>query len=151
MNTAAEKTLTWADQKNLRIGNLLFLPEVKATVEVTALRKASSMVVINRMGDPDLFNFECSLPQLQPVMLSFEAFKHFGFKVNTYLEICTHERIVTVDNKPEVAIFEVNKSGSGWWFRRVYGFATHYKPMHYVHELQNLFHALTGEELKLQK
>ena len=72
---------------------------------------------------------------IKPIPLTEEWLLKFGFEITK--ASVTHNHTFSIDN------FKVNNllRGGQFWYREV--------ELKYVHQLQNLYYALTGEELKV--
>lgn len=92
-----------------------------------------------------LGTFEKNYPFPEPIPLDETWLKRFGFEISTGLTWSsgyTHEYNVFRRGN-----LTYNGVQSAWWFD---GKLLHRQPES-VHELQNLYFALTGEELKLKE
>ena len=79
------------------------------------------------------------LSHFEPIPLTKEWIDACGFKYNSYRHFFEHKsnRIIEYDSYKKKFIFYLVEYGD--WFM----------PIEYVHELQNLYFALTGEELTI--
>lgn len=118
--------------QELRIGNLVYIPGTGQTLPITAINMDLG-IIVNRSLRMLPFN------ELEPIELTEEWLLQFGFKKNS-------EYIVG--------------AGICWYFKHPY---YKYKlsesfrlmllgiDLKHVHQLQNLYFALTGEELKIKE
>ena len=83
---------------------------------------------------------------IRPIPLTEEWLLKFGFKIKTWVDDsvtgATHQRI----EGDKILEFKLHYS-CDWWHDRIYGHCSGYTPIKHVHSLQNLYFALTGEEL----
>jgi hypothetical protein len=82
-----------------------------------------------------------------PIPLTEHLLMKFGFEIDyiiTSMSGATLRRIVG----DKIANFRLTYSGSDWWLSHIYGHCFGFSPIKYVHQLQNLYFALTGEELR---
>ena len=119
--------------KELRIGNLIYVPEFEMELTVQSITE-------------DLINYAYELERLEPIHLTEEGLIKFGF-VNDSEDACN---IIFSD----CAILSIELSDLSWGvyshkndFNKGAGYC-HWEPINYVHELQNLYFALTSKELK---
>ena len=93
--------------------------------------------------EPHHFNTREMDEGFEPIPLTEEWLKKFGFeKMSSPRSITYH-----------CNCFKIKQELSGkWWIARVGGSSpTHQVKIEYVHQLQNLYFALTGEELELNQ
>ena len=116
--------------RELRIGNLVevfkdtYYPIVGISIE--------NAYVSNKMGV-----LHCSYIELEPIPLTEEWLVKFGFK-KEYDNYWSHKK----------SYFEIDKDNEGLWINSVNGNEYHHgNGFNHVHQLQNLYFALTGEEL----
>lgn len=118
----------------LRIGNYIF----NDTDIVTVIGISKTAVEIssdeNEQANYTCYKYSDIHPELSPVPLTEEWLMEFGFGITC--------NIVADKNKVEL-VYE-----QGIW--RYYLSKTTWKDIMYVHQLQNLYFALTGEELTVK-
>ncbi|MYZ60764.1 hypothetical protein EH151_12795 [Elizabethkingia anophelis] len=85
----------------------------------------------------DIIHCQQYMTSYNPIELTKEWLLKFGFGHTTI--ICVKGMVLRLVDKHLVGGFEDNEYG-----------IEHEVKINYVHQLQNLFYALTGEELKLQ-
>ena len=78
--------------------------------------------------------------KIQPIPLTEEWLKKFGFEYNSGLKHWI---------KPNSGFYYAIRVG--WLIPWMDDNCEVKTPLHHVHQLQNLYHALTGEELKIEK
>lgn len=117
----------------LRIGNLLeFSNGIQPNKTITVGRRFFSSASIEK-EDSD---FEIT-PYYRPIPISEEWLKKFGFDL-----------VVKEGNQGEYRVYHLNEitynTNQGWWWK-------HHLTVQpkYIHELQNLFFAITGRELSV--
>ena len=125
----------------LRIGNLVYVPSgIKKFVCGTTYKNIFYTSNLQNSTYGQAYDYECN-----PIPLTEEWLLDLGF---TTIEI-TEETEET-----EAVIFDfkfsfINKTGTEVWFLSYNGEL--FKELKYVHELQNLYFALTGKELEIEK
>lgn len=113
----------------VRIGNLLFVPGVDREVIVSGIFRSHFVC-----EDKDGIRFEESVRiNYQPILITEEYLLKFGFE-NWDINSWAISKRISIYKQHGVYWFRYN-SYSGVCLR-------------YVHQLQNLYFALTGEELK---
>ena len=130
--------------KDLRIGNLVtdeWYDSFKTVIEVESIIEKGINIEIENDGNyPELAQHtiepEGLISKLKPIPLTKEWLLKFGFEETCYKSIFTrHKRIqYSIENKT----YSIGDDVS------IYG-------IDYVHQLQNLYFALTGEELTIKK
>ena len=124
----------------LRIGNWVEQPNDGVT-RVTAI--LNDLQIKTETGYVDKY--------CRPIPLTEEWLLRFGFEKDTYAS--TNRWILYNHDEGEV-LFEISGSDSYGWVRiftttnGIEDTDTHFK---HVHQLQNLYFALTGEELQIKK
>ncbi|MDV3982795.1 hypothetical protein CMT48_17140 [Elizabethkingia anophelis] len=119
--------------KELRLGNHIRYANVLCTVENINGNQIETNAVI------------CPIESYNPILLTDEWLIWFDFKVADYekrFQYFFYKGDIKYNNSISVSIH--NK------FCRIYVINQELRTIKYVHELQNIFYALTGEELKLQ-
>ena len=110
----------------LRIGNYIIDPKDGSEKKVNIFQLGKSMIDDVNIG-------------YIPIPLTPEILEKCGFESkghSTYWHI-----------NPDLSyVFKISHVGNGKWFSIN---ATANKPIQYLHELQNLYFALTGEELEI--
>lgn len=134
----------------LRINNLLAL-KVNYTMELCAVTGISgNSLSLKSIRDGQLFE-DISLNLPQPIPLTPELLEKCGFEKaefdapgdNWYEIIIVRHRLqLCLETKYNMAHI-VEESGNSVLFRHFIGFE-------YLHQLQNLYFALTGEELEVK-
>lgn len=124
---------------DLRVGNLVNNRDGKAeSIDMEYLSIFHRWCITKYTDDPPF----------TPIPLTEEWLERFGFEVygfNDKPDSAIHKRI----DGDQVRNFELKCSAGNWWFRPIYGHCSDYTDIKHVHQLQNLYHALTGEELKI--
>jgi len=109
----------------LRVGNLAYYPTVN-------LNNGNAVDEIIEVSANDIKNLEISHGYLKPIPLTEEWLLKFGFeRIGGQLWDCNEVRGLFVFDEFQPLAYLHGKR--------------------YVHQLQNLYHALTGEELKIQQ
>lgn len=111
--------------EELRIGNLVEYGIGREPVSITG---------------HDLFAGVEGRP-FRPILLTEYWLKRFGFKINTKRD----DESVSFDYM-NIGLFYIGMFNDEGWLLDAFDSMP---PMQYVHQLQNLYFALTGEELKL--
>jgi hypothetical protein len=117
----------------LRIGNI-------TSLGIVFLINQDVFSVIDSKGDW----FKNTLTEIKPIPLTEEWLLKFGFEINRQ----TKEENNIWRRNWEEGRFEVEQIGAGFFLWDNYCYGTKIK---YVHQFQNLYFALTGEELKQQE
>ena len=132
------------DAKELRIGNYVYFPFTKEVVKILGINayETNSGKIENSISFMNGLNLYCEkLDKLQAIELTKEQLIDFGWESDyeKYDIICYINKILDIDNINYIK----NKKQFYWncWENT--------KDIKYVHELQNLYFALTGEELVL--
>lgn len=130
--------------KELRIGNYVYFPFTKEVVKILGINayETNSGKIENSISFMNGLNLYCEkLDKLQAIELTKEQLIDFGWESDyeKYDIICYINKILDIDNINYIK----NKKQFYWncWENT--------KDIKYVHELQNLYFALTGEELVL--
>lgn len=115
------------EARELRIGNYYFYQSFGNVI------KLDSEMLISLLGDGLL-----DVHKIQPIPLTEDWLKRFGFE---YLDF---------RDKYQIDSFELQLQNNevGEWYVMDYDI---FPTIKYVHQLQNLFYALTGKELTLNK
>lgn len=124
--------------EELRIGNLVEVGGTTVTVlEIDSIDKEDqSIMFAPRINDEE----SCTINAVEPITLTEEWLLRFGFDYKEGCYLHNHETAwesLTGSLKEGKLHFYGNSGGIG-------------QPLKYVHQLQNLYHALTGEELQLK-
>ena len=128
------------DSKHLRIGNLFQEKKTKEIIKVIEL--SQEKIVFTGM-----FSGEW---QAEPIPLTEEWLLKFGFIRN---QINTISEVIDVSGNDKLLEFEVTEMGLDLWISSDKIDEALYFPVNYikyVHQLQNLFFSLCGEELQLK-
>lgn len=131
------------NEKDFRIGNLLKDSLTGALLSVSDLNKEGS--VIGFQVD-DLWKFP--LPdgwQAEPIPLSNEILQDWGFEYKDYVNQ-DRDDIEWLEH-PKMEGYSYRDGVFSIWMMRG---RVELKNIKYLHQLQNLFHALVGEELNVQ-
>lgn len=78
---------------------------------------------------------------LEPIPLTPEILQIAGFKLVDSLKTCV--RFISTKG----SIFYINKRGKDYWLN---GYKYYPAYIHNLHQLQNVYFALTGEEIKIE-
>ncbi len=126
------------EAKDLRVTNLIYNDRI---VNAVILIGFDSVELITPQGN----NITARLDLVKPIQLTEEWLIKFGinkYSDNHYiLEILNRGRLHFYTEKDKVSVEIGNKSG--------YSFG--YPKIKYLHELQNLYFALTGQELEYKR
>lgn len=119
--------------EELRIGSLVFDSKTCNVDRVDAVHIGRVLTDDHQIG----------YREIKPVgiPLNEERLIGFGFEISSMGAI--KKRIIG----DEVAKFKLTYSGSDWWLEKIYGSCFGYRPIKYVHQLQNIYYELTGEHL----
>lgn len=144
------------EAKELRIGNLVMVnnpeshPKLKDIVlEVTSIHESGNregythgvgLKHINQIPNRYYETYSQFIRFVEPIPLTEECLLKFGFHIN-YKSEFTHKYSILLDDKIDVTLFPNIE------FRYRGQILAEFK---YVHQLQNLYFALTGTELKTQ-
>lgn len=134
----------------LRIGNFVYPvfdknqphePEILIVKQITGFGELAGVLVSKITGDT---NFIHSLPEIgiRSIPLTEEWLLKFGFENGKFKRV----RLQKLNTEDWFIEYCTMISGVDSWIR--VGIFTEYK---YVHQLQNLYFALTGEELKIHQ
>ena len=123
----------------LRIGNEVFYEETEITLSI------SDLVVI------DLANKQGYEHKYKPIPLTEEWLLKFGFE-ETYAKNCFKKRLFETEHFIYVTITKTHNilSIGDRYISNEYIMVFVTNPIEYVHQLQNLFFALTGNELEIK-
>ena len=135
------KTLKNMEATELRIGNFIYkqIPKKDTQLQlVEVLSIDGSFEFLDVKNSESYITEKCSLKAFEPIPLTEEWLGKFGF------DIKDKDRLDWV--KGAFNLERSNEDNNKFCFE-VY---SHYIPLDYVHQLQNLYFALTGEELKLK-
>jgi hypothetical protein len=114
----------------LRVGNI-------TTLGVVSLIDQDVFRVVDSEGD----SFKNTWAEIKPISLTEEWLLKFGFEINRQ----TKEENNIWRCYSEEGFFEVEQIGSSFFLDDNHCYGT---KINHVHQLQNLYFALTGEELK---
>jgi hypothetical protein len=132
----------------LRIGNLMNFPFTNEIVEIIGINAHESIdlqlnkTIINTISFRKNLNLYCEpIDKIEPIPLTEEWLNKLGFELNgfyrlqvtSFLELCW---------KPYDKTLNLQTKKNGF---------TEDSKVKYVHELQNLYFALTGKEITLKK
>lgn len=142
------------EAKELRIGNLVtdeFYDSFKIVIEVKSINNEGINLIVENDGEyPEMASYwiepEYTFDKLRPIPLTEEWLLKFGFEkdsVNDY-NLC-----VTIHGNIFLTAFSDDYKTV--YLYQNYEMATDYAAkVKYVHQLQNLYFALTGEELTIK-
>lgn len=128
--------------KQLKIGNHVFDKFRNREVLVWGIEANHDQIVVNYANGSGIYTV--NLKDVEIIPLTEEWLLKFGFKVdymNLDVLICAYygENPLTKDY-----VLELKNVGNGWFYHN-----GHFK-IDFVHQLQNLYFALCGEELELK-
>ena len=136
------------EAKELRIGNLVkcnpkFSKEVSTFVEYD-----DEIVKIKHISEKETewWSMGCHITQLIPIPLTEEWLLKFGFELND-------DAYLKTEGRQSISIPRFNKDDD-FYILYQEDVGCGYNPLRYldyVHELQNLYFALTGKELTLKE
>lgn len=92
--------------------------------------------------------FEKDAPDMVGIPLSPEIL----LKCSTLVNKITQVYRIELPDRPEILFIKLNEVGNGKsWSVTMFSFGTSkkMKDVYYLHEIQNLYHSLTGSEIKL--
>ena len=127
------------EAKNLRIGNWVKIP-IKGSEIITPSYHAQIQSIglfgmLEFLSTPKLNGVKWSVKSISPIKITDERLLKFGFSP-------------TNNGNYEIEYMDIYSSSDGSYIFLFNGFS---KTLNYVHELQNLFFALTNDELKYEK
>lgn len=131
----------------LRIGNLVLIPEMHSPIKIPVCQK--QVKGITKFGELDFTEPQYPEPLVVPaklccgIDLTEEWLLKFGFEV-VYNSDITKRYDLTIDERFDFLINKHDEKLSGIRFKG----NTFYQEVKSVHQLQNLYFALTGNELK---
>lgn len=131
----------------LRIGNLMNFPFTNEIVEVVGINAHESIdlrlnkTIINTISFRKNLNLYCEpIDKIKPIILTEEWLLNFGFKKIDY-----HRFKI---NPSKIFDYYYTASTHDCSFRFYNDdIITYISDVYYVHEIQNLYYALTGKEL----
>lgn len=127
--------------QELRIGNL-FIDHRGEINKVDSIGEYGVNISLVAGGDCGaLIEHECHLDKMQPIPLTAEWLEKFGFLKEEISEQFVLGRIEICETD----------DGGGYSLCEDDGYILIGKPFQYVHQLQNLYFALTGEELTISE
>lgn len=118
--------------KDLRIGNIVHYKLFNHYITIRGMAKDSIWVNDSEDAGP------ISIVHIEPIPLTEEWLVKFGFQRSSKTKY--HIKGMTL-------VFHINSNQ--WTFPYVHELGK-LKRINYVHQLQNLYHALTGEELTIK-
>lgn len=134
----------------LRIGNWVSIPEMHSPIKTPVYQK--QVKGINLFGDVDFSEPQNTDPLIVPAKFccgippNEEWLFKFGFEV-VYNSDFTKRYDLTIDERFDFLTNKNDERLSGFRFKG----NTFYQEVKSVHQFQNLYYALTGEELKIVK
>ena len=121
------------EAKDLKIGNYIIDPNGGELVQVFSLDNEDNILIINGFFEDDI----------KPKEISREIFEKFGFEQIGDLEY-------SIYNEEKEYTFTVEFDGQYFWLSCGMSLKLS-KKKKYIHELQNLFIEITGDELSFQQ
>jgi len=135
----------------LRIGNLVkYMDEYLPVFAIDSEKELKEYDLIGVVTLPTFWNgrrMSCQgrwINQVDPIELTEELLLKFGFEVENSFAYSTGEEVAY--NVFSKSFFTYNSIQDNWWLNN---WVMKIQPK-YVHELQNLYFALTGEELTIK-
>lgn len=125
----------------LRIGNKVAMRSITVNENITVTGVIENKIYYTPCKTPKFADFLWSLPiYIYPIELTEEWLVEFGFDENRciLLGIDTSFHLLQITPNLDVNVYDVNDN------------FVCLKSIKYVHELQNLYFALTGNELKIK-
>lgn len=119
------------DARELRIGNWVLEKQNKLLGEIFNITRTTCRIFV----DNELEDLKPSLEDIEPIPLTEEWLEMFGFKMDWH-----------ISHKDEY--FCMFQEGDKYYYTADEHHWTS-EPFKHVHQLQNLFYALTGKELEL--
>lgn len=99
----------------------------------------------------DIYSIACGNDKnYRPIPLTEEILLKCGFELKTWIDDSVVEAIKSRIIKGEIRDFQLVVRNGKFWHDRLYGYGYSYKLLEHLHQLQNLYFALTGEELKIE-
>lgn len=134
--------------QDLRIGNWIYIGEKQTQIvanDITAISGEDKCVSIK----PDWERMFKPIPLTEEWLIKFGFVKdedmfcwnHPHDEQGCIVSDCRHQSLSVISNKDSVCF------GEGFYVETYYS----YIKLEYVHQLQNLYHSLTGEELTINK
>jgi len=117
----------------LRIGNWIYIPQTKTNERIGSIEENGRFTTIGYKSSYS--SIEC----LEPIPLTEECLLKFGFEKND------NNQFILMEGSVDILF---NKDLNGWTCD---GINFSINMTEHVHQLQNLYFALTGEELKLKE
>ena len=140
--------------QEIRIGNLVFDKKRNRIVTVWGIESNHDKIVVNFANGSGVYSID--LKHIEPIPITEEWLLKFGFEKYDWFDGCfikcnnKHLMIQFYEPKQEILIYftKISKDKDGHKMNgRDYLFKV---KKYYVHQLQNLFFSLTGEELTLK-
>jgi hypothetical protein len=123
----------------LRIGNLVNYEQTNH--RITAIDNGICRSRWIKQYDKEEY-YEHGFADIKPIIVTSEILEKFGFQ---WEDIQTHANKTTRGLWKDVIM--MLPSNSGHWYACPFGYPMNINRTLYVHQLQNLFYAITGEEL----
>jgi hypothetical protein len=121
--------------KDFRIGNYIYIPQTKTYEQIGWVEQNGRFVL------KDYKSSYSSLYCLDPISLTGEWLERFGFEISGESYIIENFAIEDIDNGDKWYLYMYDEEN---------GCDVNIGIINYVHQLQNLYFALTGEELDLK-
>lgn len=127
-------------KEQLRIGNLVQLHDYKKHATITELREFRCRLTYVREDTGEPHTSLVEYDSINPIPLTEDFLKRFGFEP-------------TMEYKEQLQLGNVtferydDTQAKIWWRGRHLGIC---QRLEFVHQLQNLYYALTGEELTIK-
>ena len=124
-----------------RLGNLIYSPIEKEIVKLVAIEQGNRPITLGKMGTSSFSGFDC----LEPIPLTEEWLLKLGLQI----------REITVDGKQQkhysdfrnIAIEVLSKDYLMLGLHKGHEHIEPIRRVEYLHQLQNLYWCLCGEEL----
>lgn len=126
--------------QELRVENLVYDRSKTRIVKVWGIESNHDQITVNHANGSAVYKVD--LKDIVPIDLTEEWLLKMGFEFSHEIikEALYGENPVTKDY-----LIVLKNTGDGWFYRNGY-----FKMKH-VHQLQNVYFALTGEELKIKE
>ena len=131
-----------------RLGNLIYSPIQKEVVTLVAIEQGNRPITLGKMGTSSFSGFDC----LEPILLTEEWHNNFGVKRNGFnsfeykIQNKFNFHLTVIFTGDYVMIRQGEKKSIGCDIISVWNKDLIKRNM-YVHEWQNLYFLLAGEEL----
>lgn len=136
------------EAKELRIGNLIYVDSKLRYVFGTIYKTIQHNYHLQNSTYSENYENEC-----EPIPLTEEWLLKLGFEEISFTEDRNRDwyKMFEIDNTSEIISLNYYTKTNYCRFNFDIGYGNKYLDLYYVHQLQNLYFALTGEELAIKK